>query len=99
MAKSKTQEESVSAGPQKGEFVAAPDELDSDAAAVAEALPREEEFWRPPVRFGSVPVEKEPLGWDRRRGFRKLFPMVMLPTQVVDRVTFGHPEGDAPHRV
>jgi DNA modification methylase len=44
------------------------------------------------VRFGSVPVEKEPLGWDRRRGFRKLFPQVMLPTQVVERVSFGHPE-------
>ena len=44
------------------------------------------------MRFGSVPVEKEPLGWHRRRGFRKLFPSVMLPFQVVDRVRFGHPE-------
>lgn len=44
----------------------------------------------PPVRFGSVPVEKEPLGWDRRRGFRKLYPQVMLPFQVVERVSFGH---------
>lgn len=57
-----------------------------------DALPQQEEFWRPPVRFGSVPVEKEPLGWDRRRGFRKLFPQVMLPFQVVERVGFGHPE-------
>ena len=48
-------------------------------------------FWRPPVRFGSVPVEKEPLGWDRRRGFRKLFPGVYLPFQVVERIAFGHP--------
>ena len=44
------------------------------------------------MRFGSVPVEKEPLGWDRRRGFRKLYPFVSLPTQVVERVSFGHPE-------
>jgi DNA modification methylase len=44
------------------------------------------------VRFGSVPVEKEPLGWDRRRGFRKLFPQVALPFQVVERVSFGHSE-------
>ncbi len=44
------------------------------------------------MRFGSVPVESEPLGWDRRRGFRKLFPAVYLPFQVVDRVSFGHPE-------
>ncbi|MFH1572388.1 MAG: site-specific DNA-methyltransferase [Acidobacteriota bacterium] len=63
-----------------------------DAGGPTEALPQQEEFWRPPVRFGSVPVEKEPLGWDRRQGFRKLFPAVMLPTQVVDRVSFGHPE-------
>jgi len=39
-----------------------------------------------------VPVEKEPLGWDRRKGFRKLYPQVMLPFQVVERVPFGHPD-------
>lgn len=78
------------AGPAKGEFIS-PLEV-SDADERADALPQQEEFWRPPVRFGSVPVEKEPLGWDRRRGFRKLFPLVMLPTQVVERVSFGHPE-------
>ena len=27
-----------------------------------EPLPHEEEFWRPPARFGSVPVDAEPLG-------------------------------------
>lgn len=57
-----------------------------------DALPAQEAFWRPPVRFGSVPVEKEPLGWDRRRGFRKLFPPVYLPFQVAERVPLGHPE-------
>lgn len=77
-------------GPQKGEFVAPPIVEEKDEAP--DALPAQEEFWRPPVRFGSVPVEKEPLGWDRKRGFRKLFPQVMLPTQVVERVSFGHPE-------
>ena len=41
--------------------------------------------------FRNPPVEKEPLGWDRRRGFRKLFPQVMLPFQVVERVAFGDP--------
>lgn len=77
-------------GPTKGEFVKPP-----EVTAVEEQtpeLPQQEEFWRPPVRFGSVPVEKEPLGWDRRQGFRKLFPFVSLPTQVVERVPFGHPE-------
>ena len=77
-------------GPMKGDFIPPPDIRDADEPA--EALPQEEEFWRPPARFGTVPVEANPLGWDRRRGFRKLYPQVMLPTQVVERVSFGHPE-------
>lgn len=61
-------------------------------------LPDEADFWRPPARFGSIPVEKEPMGWDRRQGFRKLFPRISLPFQVVERVRFGHPELD-PNRL
>jgi len=79
-----------STGPVKGEFVPPPDV--SGKEEIEEALPEQEEFWRAPVRFGSIPVEKEPLGWDRRRGFHKWYPQVMLPTQVVERVSFGHPE-------
>ncbi len=75
--------------PEVGDFIAPPDVADADERG--DALPDQEEFWRPPVRFGSIPVEKEPLGWDRRRGFRKLFPHVSLPFQVVERVSFGHP--------
>lgn len=85
----KNKDESI-AGPIKGEFLV-PQEV-NDVEERTDALPSQEDFWRPPVRFGSVPVEKEPLGWDRRRGFRKLFPVVSLPTQVVERVSFGHPE-------
>jgi DNA modification methylase len=77
-------------GPQKGDFVLPSEVVERDERE--DALPSQEEFWRPPTRFGSVPVEKEPLGWDRRKGFRKLFPQVMLPFQVVERVQFGHPE-------
>lgn len=77
-------------GPVTGDFITPGAMEEQDERA--DALPQQEEFWRPPVRFGSVPVEKEPLGWDRRRGFRKLFPQVMLPLQVVERVSFGHPE-------
>ena len=77
-------------GPVKGEFVPPPDLPSTEE--VEEALPEQEEFWRPPARFGTVPVEANPLGWDSRRGFRKLYPQVMLPTQVVERVSFGHPE-------
>ncbi len=76
--------------PAKGDFIPPPELVDADEPG--DALPPQEEFWRPPVRFGSVPVEKEPLGWDRRRGFRKLFPQVALPFQVVERVSFGHPK-------
>ena len=83
-------EENKPSGPAKGDFIAPPPVPDGDEPS--DALPTQEEFWRPPVRFGSVPVEKEPLGWDRRRGFRKLFPVVALPFQVVERVPFGHPD-------
>ena len=76
------------AGSVKGDFIAPPEVADVDERA--DALPQQEEFWRPPTRFGSVPVEKEPLGWDRRKGFRKLYPAVYLPFQVVERVAFGH---------
>ena len=55
-------------------------------------LPDEADFWKPPARFGSLPVEKEPLGWDKRQGFRKHFPRLSLPFQVVERVPFGHPD-------
>lgn len=84
------------AGPRRGDFItpAAADDHDERT----DALPKQEDFWRPPVRFGSVPVETEPLGWDRRRGFRKHFPQVMLPFQVVERVPFGHP-GLEPNRL
>ena len=54
-------------------------------------IPDQEEFYRSPVRFGSIPVEQAPLGWDRRQKFNKLYPYVSLPTQVVERVSFGNP--------
>ncbi len=85
----KVDQREPSTGPAKGDFIAPPEILDVEERA--DALPQQEEFWKPPTRFGSVPVEKEPLGWDHRKGFRKLFPQVMLPFQVVERVTFGHP--------
>ena len=80
----------------KADFIPAQsgDSLDEQT----EALPQQEEFWRPPVRFGSIPVEREPLGWDPRRGYRKLYPFVSLPIQVVERVSFGHPGLD-PNRL
>ena len=43
-----------STGPVKGEFVPPPDKSGKDE--IEEALPEQEEFWRPPARFGSIPV-------------------------------------------
>ncbi len=77
-------------GPARGEFVSPLEVVDRQE--IEEALPEQEEFWRPPARFGAVPIEATPLGWDSRRGFRKLFPQLMLPTQIVERISFGHPE-------
>ena len=54
-------------GPTKGEFVPPPEVSDIDE--IKEALPEQEEFWRPPARFGTVPVEANPLGWDSHSGF------------------------------
>ena len=70
---------------------AAPDPQPPDAP---EPLPQQDDLWRPPARFGSVPVEAEPMGWDRRQGFRKHYPLVDLPTQIVERVHLGM---DTPH--
>ena len=51
-------------------------------------LPRQEQIYRPPKRFGHTPVAREPLGWDARQpGFRNHYPNVRLPIQVVERVS------------
>ena len=71
----------------------------TDDEEVQEALPQQEEFWRPPARFGSIPVEAEPLGWDRRQGFRKHYPRVDLPTQIIERVPMGNSEPHEPNRL
>ena len=64
-----------------------------DADAVADPLPQQEEYYRPPARFGNVPVAHTPFGWDPRNlGFRNHYPVVNLPTQIVERVTLDAPE-------
>ena len=66
---------------------------------IVEQLPDQEDFWRPPRRFGAVPVDTEPLGWDRRQGFQKHYPRVNLPTQIVERVSFGRTDEHEPNRL
>ena len=67
--------------------------------AIPESLPQQEEFYRAPARFGSVPVEAEPKGWDRREGFRKHYPRIDLPTQIIERVSLGKEEPHEPNRL
>ncbi len=73
-----------------------PSPPDADAP---EPLPQQEEFWRPPARFGAIPVEAEPLGWDSRRGFQRHYPRVDLPTQIIERVPLGNAEPHEPNRL
>ncbi len=72
----------------------APDDepIPQDDAPAAEPLPQQEEYWRAPARFGSIPVDDEPKGWDRYRGFRKHYPRIDLPTQIIERVELGAPD-------
>jgi hypothetical protein len=61
-------------------------------------IPEQKDFYQLPVRFGAVPVDEAPLGWEvetRRREtkvtkFQHAYPTVRLPFQEVKRVEFGH---------
>ena len=66
---------------------------------ILEPLPQQEQFYRAPARFGNIPVEAEPKGWDRRQGFRRHYPVVNLPTQIVERVPLGNDEPHEPNRL
>jgi len=68
------------------------------AEEAEEEIPEQQEFYQLPARFGSVPVDTAPLGWEqvlrpaktRVRKFEHVFPRIMLPFQEVSRVPFGH---------
>ncbi len=70
-----------------------------DMHVLPEPLPQQEEFYRPPVRFGPIPLEAEPLGWDSRQQFKKHYPRVDLPTQIIERVSLGMDEAHEPNRL
>ena len=67
--------------------------------AIVESLPKQEEFYRAPARFGNIPVEAEPKGWDRQRGFSRHYPRVNLPTQITERVELGMSADHEPNRL
>lgn len=61
-------------------------------------IPDQKQHFELPVRFGSVPVDTAPLGWEvetRRPEFKvtkfqHAYPTIRLPFQEVQRVEFGH---------
>lgn len=52
-------------------------------------IPQQAEFFKTPVRFGNIPVDKLPLGCDEKEQYRKIYPKISLPFQVVEKVSFG----------
>ena len=88
MAKRKNRETEISL-PESREAV--PSEVD---------IPQQIEFYKLPARFGAVPVDEAPLGWEvetRRREtkvtkFEHAYPRIYLPFQEVQRVEFGYGE-------
>ena len=66
---------------------------------IPETLPQQEQFYRAPARFGSIPVEAEPKGWHRRQGFLRHYPRVSLPTQIIERVSLGRTDSHEPNRL
>jgi hypothetical protein len=63
-------------------------------------IPEQREFYQLPVRFGAVPVDEAPLGWEvetrpretKVTRFQHAYPTIRLPFQEVQRVEFGHTE-------
>jgi DNA modification methylase len=65
-----------------------------------ETIPEQKEYFQLPTRFGAVPVDEAPLGWEvetRRHEvkvtkFQHAYPTIRLPFQEVQRIEFGHSE-------
>jgi len=61
-------------------------------------IPQQTDFYRLPARFGAIPLDEAPLGYEvevRRREtkvtrFEHAYPRIYLPFQEVQRVEFGH---------
>lgn len=74
-------------------FIQPPDEI-------IESIPEQKEHFQLPTRFGAVPVDEAPFGWEietRRHEvkvtkFQHAYPTIRLPFQEVQRVEFGHGE-------
>jgi DNA modification methylase len=54
------------------------------------AIPQQTEFFKTPIRFGNIPVDKLPIGCDEKEQYRKIYPKILLPFQTVEKISFGH---------
>lgn len=70
----------------------------TDDVMIETTLADQVAFYKIPRRFGTVPVDDIPLGYDKNQQYYKVYPRVALPFQKASRVTFGHPEL-APNRL
>jgi hypothetical protein len=78
-------------------FIQPPDEN-------ADSIPDQKEHFQLPTRFGAIPIDEAPYGWEietRRHEvkvtkFQHAYPTIRLPFQEVQRVEFGHSEKFAP---
>ena len=63
-------------------------------------IPKQDDFYKLPARFGAIPLDEAPLGYEietRRHEtkitkFEHAFPRIYLPFQEVQRIEFGHGE-------
>jgi DNA modification methylase len=69
-------------------------------AADEAQIPEQRQHFSLPTRFGAVPVDEAPLGWEvetrprvvKVTKFQHAYPTIRLPFQEVQRVAFGHSE-------
>lgn len=86
--KSKNQKESNA---KVGEYIRESEKIvEQKEEEVNIEIPQQAEFFKTPVRFGNIPVDKLPLGCDEKEQYRKIYPKISLPFQVVEKVSFGH---------
>ena len=102
-AKKVSKADEVFAAPME-EKIEKPDNLEISFIQPSEELrnsiPEQKEHFQLPTRFGAVPVDEAPLGWEietRRHEvkvtkFQHAYPTIRLPFQEVQRVEFGHGE-------
>jgi len=69
-------------------------------AADEAQIPEQKQHFQLPTRFGAVPVDEAPLGWEvetrprevKVTKFQHAYPTIRLPFQEVQRIEFGHRE-------